>query len=378
MVQNLKCYRVTMRTLGPVFVGSGREIGKKEYVFLSRGKVGIPDIKNLYEEMRRRGIGNLFEDYLLGEDKSSLDKWMAKQKIKVAEIGSAIRYTIDCGDKIIETGKTLQVMECIKDPYGKPYIPGSSLKGMFRTILLGADLLHSPQKYQDVKQELLQSVERKERKTKYLKRDIAELEAVAYRILRKDPKHPKDAVNDVLQGFVVSDSEPLSEEDLVLCQKVDLHTRGKEKAISILRECIKPDTKITFTITVDAKVCPLTEEKILGAVKDFIGSYYKNFSSAFPGIRVPGEKEVFLGGGCGFVTKTVLYPLLGKRLGMETTQKVFKNTGVQDKHKHAYDKEYGASPHTLKCTRYNGKNYQMGRCRIEQLECIGEGFARYR
>ena len=160
-------------------------------------------------------------------------------------------------------------------------------------------------------------------------------------------------------------------EDLVLCQKVDLHAKGIERGLPILRECIKPDTRIDFTITVDSEVCPLTEEKIFCAVKDFIGSYYKNFSSAFTGIRAPGEKDVFLGGGCGFVSKTVLYPLLGKPQGLEMAQKVFANTGVPANHKHAYDREYGASPHTLKCTKYHGKNFQMGLCRIEQLECIG-------
>lgn len=50
MNQYLKSYRVNMRTVGPVFIGSGREIGKKEYLFLSRRQAGIPDIhlKNLF------------------------------------------------------------------------------------------------------------------------------------------------------------------------------------------------------------------------------------------------------------------------------------------------------------------------------------------
>ena len=372
MRQRMKCYKVAIRTIGPVFVGSGREIGKKEYVFLNRGKAGILDIQKLYAEMHKRGIGSLFEDYLLGRDGSDLERWLKKRNIKVGEILKAVKYTVDCGDHILETGgKQLHVMESIKDPYGKPYIPGSSLKGMFRTIFLGAELMHSPQKYQREKRELLQKAGIKSSRTSYLKNEIGQLEAAAYRTLQRDKKKPGSAVNEILQGFVVSDSDPLSVEDMVLCQKVDLHTKGIERGLPILRECIKPDTRIDFTITVDSEVCPLTEEKIFCAVKDFIGSYYKNFSSAFTGIRVPGEKDVFLGGGCGFVSKTVLYPLFGKPQGLEMAQKVFANTGVPANHKHAYDREYGASPHTLKCTKYNGKNFQMGLCRIEQLECIG-------
>lgn len=34
-------------------------------------------------------------------------------------------------------------MTCITDPYGNPYIPGSSLKGMLRTLLLGRDILQN-------------------------------------------------------------------------------------------------------------------------------------------------------------------------------------------------------------------------------------------
>ncbi len=54
MKQYLKSYCVVLRTVGPVFVGSGREIGKKEYVFLNRGLVGIPDIQRLYGELAKR------------------------------------------------------------------------------------------------------------------------------------------------------------------------------------------------------------------------------------------------------------------------------------------------------------------------------------
>ncbi len=80
MRQRMKCYKVAIRTIGPVFVGSGREIGKKEYVFLNRGKAGILDIQKLYAEMHKRGIGSLFEDYLLGRDGADLERWLKDRK----------------------------------------------------------------------------------------------------------------------------------------------------------------------------------------------------------------------------------------------------------------------------------------------------------
>ncbi len=372
MIPRLKYYQCVLRTIGPVFVGSGKEIGKREYVFLNQSKVGIPNIQMLYAEMKKRGLGNRFEDYMLGGANINLTDWLKKQNITMKELEPLIKYTLDCRDVVLDRGtRGLQVMGCIKDPYGKPYVPGSTLKGMFRTILLGADIMCSPEKFRGKKQELLQDVSMDSTRTNYLRKNADSLEQAAYRTLHREGTRLNDAVNDILQGFVVSDSEPLDPEALVLCQKIDLHTKGIERRLPLLRECVKPGTEIKFSVTMDTDVCPLTVEKIMNAVKQFSESYYKNFGIAFHGIEIPKENEVFLGGGCGFVSKTVLYPLLGREKGMKIIPKVFEKTKVPRVHKHIYDQQYGASPHTLKCTKYRGKNYQMGLCRIESLECVG-------
>lgn len=371
MTRHLKYYQCVLRTIGPVFVGSGKEIGKKEYIFLNQRKVGIPNMQKLYMEMRRRGIGSSFEDYLLGSWNISLTDWLGKQNVKMKELEPFIEYTLDCGDMVLERGgRKLQVMECIKDSYRKPYIPGSSLKGMFRTILLGADILCSPEKFRREKQEMLHNVEEPNTRMNYLRKDVANIEQVAYRTLEREATSPKDAVNDILQGFVVSDSEPLGTEALVLCQKVDLHTKGVERLLPLMRECIKPGVEIKFSITIDTMLCQMSAEKIMDAVRRFSESYYKNFGVAFRVVGAPRGDEVFLGGGCGFVSKTILYPLLGKEKGLEVIPKVFQKTKVPPQHKHTLDKQYGASPHVLKCTKYQGKNYQIGLCRIESLRCL--------
>ena len=48
MSQYLKSYQVELRTVGPVFIGSGKEISKKEYIFLENKRIGILDIERLY------------------------------------------------------------------------------------------------------------------------------------------------------------------------------------------------------------------------------------------------------------------------------------------------------------------------------------------
>jgi len=46
-----------------------------------------------------------------------------------------VKYRLSCGNFLLEKN-AINVFECIKDSYNNPYIPGSSLKGMLRTILL--------------------------------------------------------------------------------------------------------------------------------------------------------------------------------------------------------------------------------------------------
>lgn len=371
MKQYLKNYQVVMRTLGPVFIGSGNDIGKKEYVFLNNDKVGIPDFHKLYGELEKRKKAREYEQYLLGNGREDLTGWLRKQNIRIEDIKPFIKYTLDCGDAVLEKGANkLQVMECIKDAYGNPYIPGSSLKGMFRTIFLGSDIIKESQKYENAKSALRKSADIKTGRNSYLKKNISAIENISYRTLgRKGEKIKEwDAVNDRMQGFIVSDSEPLSTDALVLCQKVELHTDGTEKRLPILRECIKPGIEIKYQITIDTSVCIWTDQMILQAVADFMKSYYKNFGIAFAGIKKGAEHEVFLGGGCGFVSKTIIYPMYGRKDGIEMTRNIFDKTGVPRIHKHDKDRIYGASPHILKCSKYQGKTIQMGLCNIETIK----------
>lgn len=373
MEKYLKTYQVVMQTVGPLFIGSGKEINKKEYLFLNGKKqVGIPDIQKLYYELSKRRKAEAFEEYLLSKGNLSLTDWLVRQKINISDLKTLMKYKLDCGDAVIDKGANrLQIMECIKDAYGMPYVPGSSLKGMFRTILLAADIRKFPEKYQNEKSEMWKSVSIKERRNNYLHNNIMRIEGNAFRTLDRPKVKPNDAVNDTMQGFIVSDSEPLSTDKLVLCQKIDRHTDGGEKTLPILRECIKPDTQIRFSITIDTALCKLSDAIIMDAVKCFMTDYYNNFSRTFEGMDIPKTNYVLCGGGSGFVSKTIVYPMYRKEEGIVFAQQVFNCTlpyKINRQHQHHKDKDYGVSPHTIKCTRYQGKLLPMGVCKIKLTE----------
>jgi len=125
--------------------------------------------------------------------------------------------------------------EAIKDPYDRPYIPGSSLKGALRTVIawhawkeLGLSLA---------------SV-RLGQQAKFASKD---LEA---EIFGKDPEKGTYSPNhDLLKAFRISDSHPVDAEALGIYQVKVWTRRGGAAPISV--EAIKPGTEIAIEASVD-------------------------------------------------------------------------------------------------------------------------------
>ena len=122
---------------GPVFIGSGQSIMKKEYILLpDSGRLIIPDIGKMYADLTKLNKNGIFDRFLLAKTNDGLGDWLRDEGINNAQILKWKRYELDMGDTLQEKGRPLQIMSFMKDIYGNPYIPGSSLKGMLRTILL--------------------------------------------------------------------------------------------------------------------------------------------------------------------------------------------------------------------------------------------------
>ena len=92
------------------------------------------------------------------------------------------------------------------------------------------------------------------------------VEKLAFNVLQhksdKEGNYYTNAVNSIMQAISVSDSQVIQDEDMVLCEKVDMSSDWKANSkINLLRECIKPGTKVKFTITVNTKL--LNENHVL-------------------------------------------------------------------------------------------------------------------
>lgn len=142
-----------------------------------------------------------------------------------------------------------------------------------------------------------------------LKHEIRELEKDTFYCLQRDDKKSNNAVNDCMAGFCgrqLSGFCGMSDPE----QKIDVTLEGKRKSLPILRETLVPGTEIHFDLKIDSSLCAYTIEDIMecnAGIQRHLSNQY--FYSRFRR-NIEEENAVFLGGGCGYVSKTVMYAML--------------------------------------------------------------------
>lgn len=367
MKEFLKRYKIVLHTLGPVFIGDGKELVKREYVLNKKSRtVTVIDQVKFFQYLMRTNKLESYEQYVLRKS-GTMQSWLYEEKVSSKDLRSFAAYEYSCGG-VADLNTMKNILTCIKDPYGKPYIPGSSLKGALRTVLLGADILQHHEKYSRAADYFSQrtSFDSKQDKRE-IEREIKRVEEIRFCTKTKSEKN--QTVNDIMNGLHISDSRPLSLQDLTLCQKIDIHVDGRERDLPILRECLKPETTIEFDLEIDTTECPLTIDEIRDSLNIFLRGYNRLFLEKFEEETLYDKDVLYLGGGAGFATKTVLHELLKNSKTRSRTVGSILNLKLPGKakreHKHDFDYKLGVSPHTCKLTEYEGSLYQMGACRVE-------------
>lgn len=377
----LKKYKFVLTTLSPVFIGCEKEINKKEYSYnKDKSEIDIYKPYELYQMVKEKGLADDFENFICSPAnlKKDLGIWLSRQKkIKPSEVSKCVRYSLEIKDAKLNDAKTKNsggkstISEFVKDSYGLPYIPGSSLKGALRTIIMAERIYKNKDNYRKIKEDIeKESYKFKGRKT-YISKPTKDMEIKIYNENRlRDETKIRDARNDELRGLIISDSKSLELENLILCQRYDYSVGGKEKQLPLLRECLKPDIKIEFEVTIDEKECSVTKEEIISAVEIFNRIYNEKFVSSYieknSFIDMKSGSYLYIGGGVGFASKTEIFILFEKNKAAAVTQRILSNTSKKDKHNDDV-RNHGISPRTIKCTKYHGKTYQMGLCKLEIL-----------
>lgn len=371
MQQYMKTYKILLETKGPLHIGSGKQMGKKEYIYNEKIKeIIVPDLVTMYKALKKKSLANVYEkEFLLGNEEN-LYSWLMRKGISYAECKKWAKYVYNCSDTDFSgkrlDKKTKNVSFFMKDAYEKPYVPGSSLKGALRTILCANELMKNEKlkrKCQNIIRNQLESPSKY--RNNYLKREIHKIESEVFHVLSFENVAKNNAVCDQMKGMIISDSKPLKISDLILCQKIDVDIRGQRNKFPILKECIKPGREIEFDLTIDCNINRYYDETIMQAINNFQEGYY-HFLNKYSSVDKE-ENILYLGGSAGFVSKTILYGLFPEKEAVRIISTIFDKTlskNARREHHHERDIRLGVSPHTKKCTQYLGREYEFGKCKI--------------
>lgn len=330
----MKNFNISLKLLTPVHIGGGNSLTKKDFEIKG-------NMVHIYNPPKLHSLlGHKYEDFLLSHQ--TLTDFLYSGRF---DVGSALDYSLPSPGGSIR--KSDNLVAFIKDPYGLPYIPGSSLKGALRTVLLA----------QHVREK------RSSAYSRYANQPIAKHNA------RSLEEQSFGKFNQSIFKLIkISDSQPLAKEDLILCKKVDVFRDGNtNNKLNLCRESIKPGTQVNFTLTLDGKLLQRGDSMIIkwimDAVKNFNKEYEQAYLMKFRGFEKAHDYEhvLRLGGGTGFLTKTINQALYGERTVKQTAH--FLQSKFRQ-HNHNKDVGLGVSPRALKCTMIGNKVLEMGLCQI--------------
>lgn len=356
----LKNYEFTLTVKGPVHIGDGKTLTKVDYFFY-KDRIYFPNLHKMFLYIKQMHLTSDYESFMYSA-RNDLTYWLNDKRIISAVAEKCTDYSISLVGSSASKPRNLSTF--VKDPYGNPYIPGSSLKGLIRTLLLAKEIVDNPDDYAEIERDIRRGIRNpRANKNNMLNSESSTLEEIAFHKLNCSDKR-KNAVNDVFKGLIVSDSQPLSTNDLIVTEKIDYNIVGNEKPLPLYRESLVPNTQVKFNVTIDTSIFNYTIDDILQEVKLFAEDYYTYFSSNFRGIKKPTSNTVWLGGGAGYVSKTIMYNLFGD----DAYNIVSSVLNVTTKHHHDKDTKKGVSPVTVKLTKYNNTLCHCGECTLSIAE----------
>ncbi len=387
---NREYRKVVLTCVSPVHIGSGETLKAVEYLydssnttvyFLDESKwIKFLAEKNLIDEFARyvelTAENSASDEEFTGNNvwnwlRSLHEKNIVKDEIKAQELKALClrQATATTNTIIVGRRQTLNDIDChIATADGRPYIPGSSIKGMFRTAILYSFIKN----FSDAEKNKYwaEIVVTKNLPLKEQQKECNEIiQRLENEIFSKlDYKKADAQVNSIMRGLLVSDAfftptrgtnQKLT---TVILQKIDSSTKANrsgqtEKTLPLFRECIPASTMFNFNVTLDLdiikKIGVQSVEEILAMSKEFMLASANLLKEVF-GVKYHKEFEefdeadAFIGGGTGFIATTLLYPLApsvedGKNFIANYFDKIFW-------HSHELDDEK-ISPRTLKLTK---------------------------
>lgn len=230
----------------PVYIGSGEELDSMDFV-VQNGRVSIISVDKVLAELKNKGESPLVLHDEIERFGRNFDfgKFLYRKGIDVEKVS---KYTLPCD------GNPNKIGTFIKNAFGIPLIPGSSIKGAIRTALtwyflkngnMESEVKETVRKVLGELNQIRDNRERRRASQSWERKIGQELEKLVFYGKEKDPRF------DVNKAMTVTDAslESVGLLELALCK---IFTTTKEnrlvpKNFDIFVEAIKPNTQVGTT-----------------------------------------------------------------------------------------------------------------------------------
>ena len=287
MKTEYRTFQFSLLAMAPIHIGNGEKYTSREFIY-ENGYFYFPDMGKFYNRMVEKGYDQKFERFLQETKPSArnnrLISFLEDNRISDRNFGGyrIIETKLETNNNYLRGGALNQVSKFIRDSFGNPYIPGSSLKGAIRTILMNTN-------------------------PDWNNKNVVQDEKENKSLIPWGAKKGQD-YDDLFNAIRVSDSKPFSNDRLILVQKWDHKAKPpRAKSIPLYREAIVPSTKINFTITTTTKEAGILIEELGKRAQAFYKAYKNFFLSDFPENKIQPNLQypIYLGAGSGAWTKTI-------------------------------------------------------------------------
>lgn len=309
MKTEYRTFQFTLLAMAPIHIGNGEKYTSREFIY-ENGYFYFPDMGKFYNRMVEKGYDHKFERFLQETKPNArnnrLISFLEDNRISDRNFGGyrIIETKLETNNNYLRGGALNQVSKFIRDPFGNPYIPGSSLKGAIRTILMNTN-------------------------PDWNNKNVLQCKKENKSLIPWGAKKGQD-YDDLFNAIRVSDSKPFNNEQIILVQKWDYSAKSlTAKPLPLYREAIVPLTRISFTITTTTKEAGILIEELGQRAQAFYKEYKEFFLSDFPENKIQPNLQypIYLGAGSGAWTKTLFQQadgILQKRYSRMKTKMVGK------------------------------------------------------
>ena len=382
-MSNIVKYKMNLEVLTPLHISGAdykSRLGKKEYVFNKEEKtLTLIDNEKFVGFLIKK---NLFDKYISYIENSVNAKVMIQNRninllnfLKANNIDKDIKeYRKKAPIKVdmnIENMNDIKLM--LRNIEGKPYIPGTSIKGALVSFLLVNYIINHRDEFSKAKREILSECKKAndDRSVKNLKNEIKKIiSRIEKFIIYGDNKELEKSKKF---GISISDSYNYYDTRTNFYQDIDEKRNAKtenekNKTMPVVREYIMVNSKFDFDITLDMDLLKESELKIKN-INDLINSLENSVAyliNILEDKNSPRTENLILGANTGFLQKTVVYALFeDKEERLEVIKKLLHKSSKNAIGNHLNDK---FAPRVLNRIKMGGKYQLAGLVRIKKVE----------